>query len=152
MQSQLEELVLFLRDRNPQVRQIALSNLLGQTPKGSPHRNIFLAGLSSGGAKPSQENEIIRNIKLLCRDQLSVAHDAFRALVNLSDNSLVISALSDEVFLNFLVSYIINRQSILADLASMLLSNLTSSAAACSIVATLKVPILQFNGQYYPNF
>lgn len=140
--SQLKELLPFLRDRNPQVRQIALSNLLGQTPKNAPHRSIFLNGLSSGGVKASKENDIIRDLKLLCRDQLTVSHDAFRALVNLSDHPLVISALSDELFLNFLVSYIINQQSVLADLASMLLSNLTSVAAACSIVTSLKVPVV----------
>jgi hypothetical protein len=63
-----------LRDKNPQVRQIALENLLPQTPKGAPHRNIFLAGASSGGlqnmSQKPKENDIIRDLKLLCRDQL----------------------------------------------------------------------------------
>lgn len=64
------ELVPFLRDKNPQVRQIALANLLGQTPKGSPHRDIFYSGLRSGGLQQPQEPELIRDIKILCRDQL----------------------------------------------------------------------------------
>lgn len=37
----------------------------------------------------------------------AIAHDAFRALVNLSDSSIMVSALSDASFLQFLVSYIL---------------------------------------------
>lgn len=64
------QLAQFLRDKNPQVRQIALSNLLPQTPKGSPHRDIFYAGVQSGGLQGKKDNDIIRDIKILCRDQL----------------------------------------------------------------------------------
>ncbi|TFK39500.1 hypothetical protein BDQ12DRAFT_698154 [Crucibulum laeve] len=152
MDAQLRELIPFLRDRNPQVRQIALSNLLSQTPKGSPHRNIFFAGLQAGGLQKPKETDVIRDLKLLCRDQLNVAHDAFRALVNLSDSPLLVPHLSDPSFLNFLVSYIINPQSILADLASMLLSNLTASSVACNHLLSMKVSAIpderQANGLY----
>ncbi|OSX64123.1 hypothetical protein POSPLADRAFT_1045243 [Postia placenta MAD-698-R-SB12] len=67
---QLKELLPFLHDPNPQVRQIALSNLLGQTPKGSPHREIFFTGLRAGGLQQAQDNEVIHDLKLLCRDTL----------------------------------------------------------------------------------
>ncbi|CAK5273626.1 unnamed protein product [Mycena citricolor] len=142
MEAQLRELIPFLRDRNPQVRQIALSNLLPQTPKGSPHRNIFFEGAQVGGLKKQQDNEILRDLKLLCRDQLSVSHDAFRALVNLSDSPMLASTLSEPSFLSFIVSYIINPQSVLADLASMLLSNLTASSSACAAVLTMSVDVV----------
>ena len=59
-----------MRDKNPQVRQIALANLIGQTPKGSPHRDLFYSGLKGGGLQQKQKNDIIRDIKILCRDQL----------------------------------------------------------------------------------
>ncbi|KAI0630607.1 DUF383-domain-containing protein [Trametes polyzona] len=140
--AQLKELVQFLRDKNPAVRQIALANLLGQTPKGSPHRDIFYTGLRNGGLQQIQENELIRDIKILCRDQLATAHDAFRALVNLSDNSLLVGTLSEPSFLKFLVSYILNPQAILADLASMLLSNLTAASSACTALLSLKISLL----------
>ncbi|KAI0766657.1 DUF383-domain-containing protein [Trametes elegans] len=140
--AQLKELTQFLRDKNPQVRQIALANLLGQTPKGSPHRDIFYTGLRSGGLQDIQENDLIRDIKILCRDQLATAHDAFRALVNLSDNSLLVKSLSEPTFLEFLVSYILNPQAILADLASMLLSNLTATTSVCTAILYLKIQIL----------
>ncbi|KAJ7483298.1 hypothetical protein FB451DRAFT_1234021 [Mycena latifolia] len=153
MEAQLRELIPFLRDRNPQVRQIALSNLLPQTPKDSPHRNIFFAGLSGGGLQKPKENDIIRDLKLLCRDQLSVSHDAFRALVNLSDSPMLVATLSEPAFLTFIVSYIINPQSVLADLASMLLSNLTASSAACATVLSLNIDIIPeptFPNSFYP--
>ncbi|EJF64058.1 hypothetical protein DICSQDRAFT_159976 [Dichomitus squalens LYAD-421 SS1] len=139
---QLRELTQFLRDKNPSVRQIALANLLTQTPKGSPHRDLFYSGLQTGGLQEKHENDIIRDIKILCRDQLLTAHDAFRALVNLSENSLLINTLSDPAFLNFVVSYILNFQATLADLASMLLSNVTAHGGACNVLLSLKVSVL----------
>ncbi|KAG6828550.1 hypothetical protein H0H92_007574 [Tricholoma furcatifolium] len=142
MDAQLRELIPFLRDRNPQVRQIALSHLLPQTPPGSPHRNIFFAGQTGGLGAKTKETDIIRDLKILCRDQLDIAHDAFRALVNLSDSPLLVASLSDTTFLTFIVAYIIHSKSILADLASMLLSNLTSSSSACSALLSLKVSII----------
>ncbi|KDR67629.1 hypothetical protein GALMADRAFT_130070 [Galerina marginata CBS 339.88] len=154
MDTQLRELVQFLRDRNPQVRQIALENLLPQTIKGAPHRDIFFSGLQSGGLQKPKESDIIRDLKLLCRDQLSVAHDAFRALVNLSDSPLMIAPLSEPSFISFITSYIINPHSILADLAAMLLSNLTAASTACSILLTLNVPIIpddRLSNSVYPT-
>ncbi|KAL0572427.1 Protein hgh1 [Marasmius crinis-equi] len=148
MEGQLKELLPFLRDKNPQVRQLALENLVSQTPKGSPYRSIFFSGQTGGLQKPS-ENDVIRDLKLLCRDQLAVAHDAFKALVNLSDAPILVSSLSDPSFLNFLVSYIVNPQSICADLASMLLSNLTASSSACATLLTMKVSIIA--SQKVPN-
>ncbi|KAF7303023.1 hypothetical protein MKEN_01265300 [Mycena kentingensis (nom. inval.)] len=142
MEAQLRELIPFLRDRNPQVRHLALESLLPQTAQDAPHRNIFLSG-QSGGLKKSTESDIIRDLKLLCRDQLSVAHDAFRALVNLSDSPGVVAALSDPLFLTFVVSYIVNPQSVLADLASMILSNLTAAPAACNVLISLKIDVIE---------
>ncbi|PPQ97870.1 hypothetical protein CVT26_013039 [Gymnopilus dilepis] len=153
MDAQLRELVPFLRDKNPQVRQIALENLLPQSVKGAHHRDIFFSGLQSGGLQKPKENDVIRDLKLLCRDQVSVAHDAFRALVNLSDSPLLITPLSEPSFLRFIISYIINPHSILADLAAMLLSNLTASSAACSIVLNMKVEVIpddRLSNSVYP--
>lgn len=64
------QLLPFLHERNPQVRQIALSNLVGHTAKGSPSRNIFYTGIGAGGLKRVTENDCIRDLKLLCRDQV----------------------------------------------------------------------------------
>ena len=116
-----------MHDRNPQARQIALSNLLGHTQNDAPSRSIFFKGLQGSGLGKQPESEVVRDLKLLCRDQLvnlsqrslvmpephtgisiqAIAHDAFKALVNLSDSPVMISALSDSSFLQFLVSYIL---------------------------------------------
>lgn len=66
----VSQLIPFLHDKNPQVRQIALANLLGHTTKESPHRKIFLDGLKTGGLQGIQDNDIICSLKLLCRDHL----------------------------------------------------------------------------------
>ncbi|KAF7309421.1 hypothetical protein MIND_00312900 [Mycena indigotica] len=141
MEEQLRELIPFLRDRNPQVRQIALSNLLPQTVKDAPHRSIFLSG-QQGGLQAGKDKNVIRDLKILCRDQLSVAHDAFRALVNLSESAALAGSIGDPMFLYFVVSYIINPQSVLADLASMLLSNLTATPFACREITSLEIDII----------
>lgn len=112
---------------------------------GAPHRDvIFLKGASGAGLKKPKETDIIRDLKLLCRDQLNVAHDAFRALVNLSDSPMLVTSLSDPLFVSFLVSYIINPHSICADLASMLLSNLTSASAACSQIISMNISAIPY--------
>ncbi|KAI6101213.1 hypothetical protein F5141DRAFT_288224 [Pisolithus sp. B1] len=142
MEDQLKELFQFLRDQNPQVRRIALSNLVGQTAKESPYRHIFLQGIQGSGLQKPQESDVVRDLKLLCRDQLATAHDAFRALVNLSDSTFLVPFLVEQSFLTYLVSYILNPDAILADLAAMLLSNITASTSACSALLTLKVPLV----------
>ncbi|KAI0305999.1 hypothetical protein B0F90DRAFT_1874081 [Multifurca ochricompacta] len=155
MQQDLIELFQFLHDKNPQARQIALENLLPHTLKHAPHRAIFFHGLQSQtGLQKSQESTTIRDLKLLCRDNLAIAHDAFRALVNLSDSSIIHPYLIDQSFLTFLVSYIVHPQSTLGDLAAMLLSNLTASPRSCTALLALQIPILQSPssaGPFYPT-
>ncbi|CAE6349961.1 unnamed protein product [Rhizoctonia solani] len=141
MESQLKELLGFLHDRNPQVRHIALENLLPQTPKEAPYRRIFLDQISGGGLMPSKEPESIRDLKLLCRDQAAIAHNAFRALVNLSDSALVVPFLGEPKFLEFLVAYILNPGSLLADLATMVLSNMTVNHNVIQTLLSLKIQL-----------
>ncbi|KAF8524169.1 hypothetical protein JB92DRAFT_2881377 [Gautieria morchelliformis] len=146
MDAQLQELLPFLHDRNPQVRQVALESLVGHTPADAAHRGIFLAGMGNGGGLRSEgttDTELARDLKLLCRDQLATAHDAFRALVNLSDTPPWARTLSEPSFLAFLVSYILHPPSVLADLAAMLLSNLTAHRGACAAVQSMKIPVVR---------
>ncbi|CED83228.1 Uncharacterized conserved protein [Phaffia rhodozyma] len=162
--SQYQELIPFLRDTNPQVRQLALSNLLGQTVKTSPYRQALFfpssnlsnpsntsssassevvdAGKDAALPSSSNEKSPLWSLKLLCRDQTMIAHDAFSALVNLSDSALVQKELGDDAFLVFLVSYIVNPTSVLSSLASMLLSNITSSLAITKSLSTLLIPFI----------
>ncbi|KZV91485.1 DUF383-domain-containing protein [Exidia glandulosa HHB12029] len=131
MESQLRELLPFLHDRNPNVRLIALQNLLGHTEQGAAHRSIFFSDAT-----------VQRDLKILCRDQAAVAHDAFRALVNLSDAPQLANTLGERDFLAFLCSYIIHPSSVLADLAAMVLSNLSAFPKPCATLLTLEIPIV----------
>ncbi|KAI0048774.1 DUF383-domain-containing protein [Auriscalpium vulgare] len=153
MQDQLRELLPFLHDKNPQARGLALEHLLPLTPKDSPHRSIFFEGSQSqGGLQKPKDSLVVRDLKLLVRDNLAIAHDAFRALVNLSDSATLVGALSEPSFLSFLVSYIANPQATLADLAAMLLSNLTASPSTCAALLTLTIPVIPIAGaQAYPT-
>ncbi|KZP01678.1 DUF383-domain-containing protein [Calocera viscosa TUFC12733] len=154
MEAQLEELLQFLHDRNPQARQVALANLVGYTPKESPYRSLFVPR-SAGGLLPnkgSKQAAVIRDLKLLCQDQPATAHDAFRALVNISDNAMVLNHLIDVQFLTFLVSYILNPTAVLADLASMLLSNITVNPTACSTLVTMKIPVVPLPKETLPFY
>ncbi|KAI0027039.1 cytoplasmic protein [Vararia minispora EC-137] len=154
MEDQFKELLQFLHDKNPQVRQLALQNLLTQTPKDAPYRKIFFAGIKTGGTQKPKDPEVIRDLKLLCRDNLAIAHDAFKALVNLSDSPMLASPLSEPNFLDFLVSYIVNPHATLSDLACMLLSNLTSVHTAGTALLSLEIKVIidaSVPGGLYPT-
>lgn len=76
----------------------------------------------------------------------AIAHDAFRALVNLSDTSLLVPHLSDTPFLSFLVSYICTPAATLADLAAMLLANLSAASSVAAALMALTIPVVALPG------
>jgi hypothetical protein len=60
----------FLHDRNPNARNVALANLLPLTVAGAPLRSrLFFEGTGTGGLQKYSEPDVIRDLKLLCRDQ-----------------------------------------------------------------------------------
>jgi predicted nucleic acid-binding Zn ribbon protein len=67
------------------------------------------------------------------------AHDAFSALINLSDSMLVARRIGDAPFATFLVRYIADPVSLLADLACMLLSNLTKLESVGATLLSLRL-------------
>ncbi len=82
--SSLTDLFEFLHSPNPDARQLALSNLVGHTPKNAPNRAIFVprtaaaldgrsgGGLGQAGGMDEAEKarrEMIEDLKVLCRDQ-----------------------------------------------------------------------------------
>lgn len=72
------------------------------------------------------------------------AHDAFCALINLSDSLLTARRMGDAPFLTFLVRYIADPVSLLADLACMLLSNLTKLESVSATLLSLRLPSRPF--------
>ncbi|UZJ51862.1 hypothetical protein CBS101457_001182 [Exobasidium rhododendri] len=143
------ELLTFLTDPNAQVRQVALSNVIGYSAKTSSQR-VFLIDKHKGlDGKPllgrnGKEVDTIEDLKSLCQDQPMTAHDAFCALINLSDSLIVARRIGDADFLKFLVRYIADPISLLADLACMLLSNLTKLESVGAILLTLRLPSRPF--------
>ncbi|MBW0469915.1 hypothetical protein O181_009630 [Austropuccinia psidii MF-1] len=120
-------LIGFLHDRNPHVRRLAVQGLLPYTLPDNPRRqSLFITTSPTHPSKQAPVKDgILNDLKRLCEDQHVTAHDAFSALINLTDTEVVMEQLADPDFLAFLFFTIIDRDSILADLACMLWSNLT---------------------------
>ncbi|KAK4688753.1 hypothetical protein P7C73_g1356, partial [Tremellales sp. Uapishka_1] len=165
----LTDLFEFLLSPNPSARQIALQNLLGQTPKNSPQRHIFIpssfAGTNGGGGglggakrKEGQEEDekkvkAIKDLGELCRDQAVIAHDALSALINLTDTLAVAKHLMDNEFLIWLISYTANATSPLSPLTSMLLSNISSHPSLIAQLTSLTIPLIPLpESKIYPPY
>ncbi|CAO1623008.1 unnamed protein product [Parajaminaea phylloscopi] len=125
------ELLSFLNSDNWQVRQVALANLAGYSAKSHPRRGLLLL------EKPV---DVVADLKRLTMDLTPTAHDAFSCLVNLSDSILVSRRIATKDYVSFLVSYIFHPASLLADLACMLLSNLTKLDTVSNSLIDLKLP------------
>lgn len=139
------ELLTFLSDPNAKVREVALSNLVGYSAKTNPQRTLLIEKHKGLDGKPLQgrdgkDVDTIEDLKRICQDQPMAAHDAFCALINLSDSLLVARRIGDEEFLSFLVRYIADPVSLLTDLACMLLSNLTKLESIGAILLNLELP------------
>ncbi|KAF0555782.1 eukaryotic protein [Gigaspora margarita] len=115
MEEQLNSLLEFLHDGNPNVRQLALNHLLGYTVKSSQLQNIF----KQNNMRP------ISDLKNICREDPVIAHDAFKALVNLASDDEICKELNDDNFLHLMIKMITDSKIILSDMACMLLSNIT---------------------------
>ncbi|CAG8491194.1 43034_t:CDS:10 [Gigaspora margarita] len=89
-------LLEFLHDGNPNVRQLALNHLLGYTVKSSQLQNIF----KQNNMRP------ISDLKNICREDPVIAHDAFKALVNLVSDDEICKELNDDNFLHLMIKMI----------------------------------------------
>lgn len=139
------ELLTFLSDSNAQVRQVALANLVGFSAKTNAQRTLLIDRHKGTDGKTlkgrdGKDVDTIEDLKRLCQDQPMTAHDAFCALINLSDSLIVARRIGDGDFLTFLVRYIADPVSLLTDLACMLLSNLTKLESIGATLLTLELP------------
>ncbi|KAG1132689.1 hypothetical protein G6F42_002131 [Rhizopus arrhizus] len=121
MEQQIKELIPFLHQPALEIRAIALHHLVPYTPNGNQYRYILL----------EQKQTICKDIKALCREDPVTAHDALRCLINLSSDPAVQDELDDQDFIKYICLLITNAKSVLADLACMLLSNMTKNESAC---------------------
>ncbi|KDN46118.1 hypothetical protein K437DRAFT_256298 [Tilletiaria anomala UBC 951] len=148
------ELLTFLSDSNAQVRQVAVEHVASFSAKAHPRRTLLTQSAKLLPAldgkkgrligRDGKECDPIEDLKKLCRDQPIAAHDAFSALINLSESAQVATRIADAPFLTFLVTYIADSVSLLADLACMLLSNLTKFESVAGALLQLRVPTKPF--------
>ncbi|KAI5480019.1 protein Hgh1 [Pseudohyphozyma bogoriensis] len=124
----LLELLGFLSSDRPEIRRIALANLLPYTASSSPERGVF------------QRDNYVEQIATMCADIELIAHDALSALINLTNSGVVAARIAKiEGFLTGLVRMIVDDKALLSDLAAMLLSNLTKVESVSIQLLNLKV-------------
>ncbi|SNX83463.1 uncharacterized protein MEPE_02170 [Melanopsichium pennsylvanicum] len=143
------EVLTFLSDSNSQVRRVALSNIVGFSAKDSPHRSLLTTKHKNRDGscligRDGKEVDTVEDLKRLCQDQPITAHDAFSALINISDSLVLARKIGDKPFLEFLVRYIADPVSLLSDLACMLLSNITKLESISAILLDLQVQARPF--------
>ncbi|GAA5856291.1 hypothetical protein JCM8547_000856 [Rhodosporidiobolus lusitaniae] len=126
---QLLEVYGFLGDPQAPVRRIALASLLPYTTADAPERKLFL-----------RENHI-EQLATMCADIELIAHDALSALINLTNTFEVALRLSKiPGFTTGLVRMIVDEKAVLADLACMLLSNMSKLDTISQQILGLRVP------------
>ncbi|PFH57314.1 hypothetical protein XA68_15227 [Ophiocordyceps unilateralis] len=112
MPTELEELVGFIANPNPQIRLAATENLV-------PYSTAEPALFKADGLKP------IWNLKLLVRDHPKIAEHVLTILINLSSDAVVLEDLAaDQRLLELLFNRVVDKQEPNANLISMLLANL----------------------------
>ncbi|KAI9138935.1 hypothetical protein BKA69DRAFT_1088750 [Paraphysoderma sedebokerense] len=127
IENQLDELVEFFTHDNPQVVEAA---------------SQYIASLSGGDAKPllllpRRMSRVVNGLKKLVTTDPVVAHNAIKALINLSTEEAVMNECADEEFLMFLGKLALTPTSVLADPVCMLLSNLSKNPNVVSSLLTL---------------
>ncbi|KAI7869964.1 hypothetical protein BDF14DRAFT_1777945 [Spinellus fusiger] len=128
MEQQINELMGFLHESSLEVRAIALEHLMGFTPKASEYQPLLIANRKT----------LCTDLKALCREEPMTAHNAIKALINLSGDPRIQQELEDAVFLKHLCLLITIPTSVLADPACMLLSNMTKHEPLCVQLLTFK--------------
>ncbi|KAI0154933.1 hypothetical protein GGR57DRAFT_100490 [Xylariaceae sp. FL1272] len=123
MESELEQLVGLIIDRNPQVRVLATENLV---PFSISQPSIF----KTDNLKP------VRNLKLLIKDDPQIAVHVVTILVNLSADQEILEDLAkDDKFLSEIFRQIIEPTEPNANLLAMVLANLAKSDSLKSILS-----------------
>ncbi|KAH8912575.1 DUF383-domain-containing protein [Coniochaeta sp. PMI_546] len=112
MPTELEELVGFIANPNPQIRQLAVQNLV---PFSLEQSQIF----------KTEDLKPIKHLKLLIRDHPKIAEHVITILVNLSgDREILENLATDDKFLDVVLLHITSPEEPNANLLAMLLANL----------------------------
>ncbi|KAJ1980370.1 Protein hgh1 [Dimargaris verticillata] len=119
MEAQLDELIGFLKDPKPEVRQIAAQYLVGFTSPKSDNYPLIKTKFS----------RLIPDLLAVCRDHLAIRHQALLSLINLSGDDDTASYFNDAPFLTTLGALITDPTSPMADMGCMLLANISKHEA-----------------------
>ncbi|GAB7339467.1 hypothetical protein MBLNU457_6092t1 [Dothideomycetes sp. NU457] len=126
MPTELEELVEFLHHGNTEIRQIAAENLVGYStaqPSLFKYNNL----------------EPIKDLRLLVRGYSQIAHNAITMLINLSEDTEILTILvSDATFIEDVLVRLTSPTEPNANLLSMLIANLAKSDSFASSLLTLR--------------
>ncbi|KAL6855824.1 hypothetical protein J3F83DRAFT_753636 [Trichoderma novae-zelandiae] len=113
MPTELEELVGFIAHPNPQIRAVAIENLV---PFSESEPSIF----------KTEQLKPVKHLKFLVRDIAKIAEHALTILINLTgDQEILDFVATDEKFLEVVFSHIVHPEEPNADLLAMLLANLS---------------------------
>ncbi|KAI8376413.1 uncharacterized protein BYT42DRAFT_646016 [Radiomyces spectabilis] len=121
MEKQILELLEFLHQPSLEVRAIALHHIVPYTAKTSEYQPLLI----------SNRKTLCKDLKALVREDPITAHDAIKGLINLSGDPRVQEELDDEDFIKYLALLITIPKSVTADVACMLLSNMTKYEPVC---------------------
>ncbi|KAJ9138856.1 DUF383-domain-containing protein [Pleurostoma richardsiae] len=123
MPTELEELVGFIAHPNPQIRLVAVENLV-------PYSTAQPAIFKTDDLLP------VRNLKVLVRDHPKIAEHVLTILVNLSADGEVLENLAtDDKFLDVILARVTNPEEPNANLLAMLLANLAKWDAFKGVMA-----------------
>ncbi|KAL7955656.1 hypothetical protein V8C34DRAFT_290950 [Trichoderma compactum] len=113
MPTELEELVGFIAHPNPQIRAVAMENLV---PFSESEPSIFKI----------EQLKPVKHLKFLVRDIAKIAEHALTILINLTgDQEILEFVATDEKFLEMVFSHIVHPEEPNANLLAMLLANLS---------------------------
>ncbi|WYZ45288.1 hypothetical protein EsH8_VIII_000604 [Colletotrichum jinshuiense] len=128
MPTELEELVGFIAHPNPQLRKVAIENLVGYS---QAQPSIF----------KSESLTPVKHLKFLVRDHPQIAEHALTILINLtSEKDVLENVATDDKFINILLEYVVKPDEPNANLIAMLLSNLAKWDGLNTIVTKKQTP------------
>ncbi|KAJ1988800.1 Protein hgh1 [Coemansia spiralis] len=132
MDDQLDELIEFLNSPRPDVRELAVGYLAGfSSPKSENFQKLV-----------SRVDKLVQRLLIISHESPSSANNAMSILINLTSDISICKYFTDEDYLSMVIRLITNPTSIIADLASMLLSNLTKLENICRALVALNVGLV----------
>ncbi|KAJ2662105.1 Protein hgh1 [Coemansia sp. RSA 1200] len=130
MAEQLDELIGFLESPRPDVREVAVGYLSGFSSPASENFQSLV----------TRADKLVSKLLVIAHEAPMAANSALSILINMATEAKVCSCFADDEYLSMVIRLIVSPTCIVADLAAMLLSNLTKAESVCRILSLLKNP------------